>query len=189
MRFPYGKNRRTMEKEHSEMAVICREENKSEEMIEQIHDLLLRQLNRDRAYITHTQPYECYDSWGKSKNSTQTQNRQQLEDEGSDIIDEGRSPLLKKFSAQLSVTQGEICEWGRMDWIEDLDTVEIIVWVKEQSEKDIELLTLLSVDELKQKEVAEMWGVSDAAISKRMKRIRESLAKVLPEWLRTSYGI
>ena len=70
-----------------------------------------------------------------------------------------------------------------------MDTVEIIVWVKEQSEKDIELLTLLSVDELKQKEVAEMWGVSDAAISKRMKRIRESLAKVLPEWLRTGYGI
>ena len=96
---------------------------------------------------------------------------------------------MKNFSAQLSVTQGEIWEWGRMDWIEDLDTVEIIVWVREQSEKDIELLTLLSVDGLKQKEVAEMWGVSDAAISKRMKKIRESLAEVLPEWLRTSYGI
>lgn len=189
MRFPYGKNRRIMEKEYSEMAVICRKENESEEMIEQMHDLLLHQLNRDRAYITHTQPYECYNSSDKSKSGAQTQNRTRLEDEGSDIIDEGRSPLLKKFSAQLSVTQGEIWEWGRMDWIEDLDTVEIIVWVREQSEKDIELLTLLSVDGLKQKEVAEMWGVSDAAISKRMKKIRESLAEVLPEWLRTSYGI
>lgn len=190
MRFPYGKHRRAMEKEHSEMAVICREEKKSEEMIEQIHDLLLHQLNRDRAYITHTQPYECYDSPnGKGKRNVHTQNSKRLEDEGSDIIDEGRSPLLKKFSAQLSVTQGEICEWGRMDWIEDLDTIEVIVWVKDQSEKDIELLTLLSVDGLKQKEVAEMWGISDAAISKRMKKIRESLAKVLPEWLKTSYDI
>lgn len=74
-----------------------------------------------------------------------------------------------------------------MDWIEDLDTVEIIVWVKKLSEKDIELLTLLSVDGLKQNEVAEMWGVSDAAISKRMKKIRDSLAKVLPEPLRKKY--
>ena len=49
MRFPYGKNRRIMEKEYSEMAVICRKENESEEMIEQMHDLLLHQLNRDRA--------------------------------------------------------------------------------------------------------------------------------------------
>lgn len=190
MRFPYGKNRKIMEEEYNELAIICREENKSEEMIEQIHDLLLHQLNRDRAYITHTQPYECYDSSNdRDRRNTHTQNSKRSEDGDNDIVDEGRLPLLKKFSAQLSVTQGEICEWGRMDWIEDLGTVEIIVWVKEQSEKDIELLTLLSVDGLKQKEVAEMWGVSDAAISKRMKKIRTSLKKVLPEWLKTSYGI
>lgn len=190
MRFPYGKNRKIMEEEYNELAIICREENKSEEMIEQVHDLLLRQLNRDRAYITHTQPYECYDSSNnKSKGSVRTQNRKRPEDEDNDIVDEGRLPLLKRFLAQLSVTQGEICEWGRMNWIEDLDTVEIIVWVKEQSEKDIELLTLLSVDGLKQKEVAEMWGVSDAAISKRIKKIRTSLKKVLPEWLKKRYEI
>ncbi|MEY8392566.1 hypothetical protein AALA98_14615 [Lachnospiraceae bacterium 45-W7] len=181
MRFPYGKNRKIMEEEYNELAIICRKENKPEEMIEQIHDLLLHQLNRDRAYITHTQPYECYDSSNnKGNRNNYAQNRKRPEAGDSDIIDEGQSPLLKKFSAQLSVTQGEICEWGRMDWIEDLDTVEIIVWIKKQSKKDIELLTLLSVDGLKQKEVAEIWGVSDAAISKRMRKIRESLAKVLP---------
>lgn len=121
---------------------------KSEEMVGQIHDLLLHQLNRDRAYITHTQPYECYDSSNnKSNGSVRTQNRKRSEDEDNDIVDEGRSPLLKKLSTQLSV------------------------------------------DGLKQKEVAEMWGVSDAAIFKRMKKIRTSLKKVLPEWLKTSYGI
>lgn len=187
----YGSMRKAMEKEHSKMAVICRREQKSEEMIEQMHDMLLHILNRDRAYRTHTQPYECYDSASKSRNGhggdKRIQSKKWLENEGDDIIDEGRSPLLKKFQAQLSVTQAEICKWSRMSWIEDLDTDEVILWVKSQSEKNIELLTLVIVDGFKQTEVAEMWGVSDTAISKRMKKIRMSLEKVLPEGLKKKY--
>lgn len=187
----YGSMRKAMEKEHSNMAVICREEQKSEEMIEQMHDMLLHILNCDRAYHTHTQPYECYDSANKRKNGREgdkrTQSKKWLKNEGDDIIDEGRSPLLEKFQEQLSVTQVEICEWSRMSWIEDLDTDEVILWVKSQSEKNIELLTLVIVDGFRQTEIAEMWGVSDTAISKRMKRIRTSLEQVLPERLKKKY--
>lgn len=171
MGFNYGYGRKKMEEEFAKIAKLCRKEGMPEEKIEEIHDMMLEDLNKDRAFRVHTQPLDG------------------LRFPDGDEAEEGRSPLLDKFLGRLSVTQGEIYEWGRMDWIEDLDTVEIIVWVKEQSEKDIELLTLLSVDGLKQKEVAGMWNVSPTAISKKMKKIRESLAKVLPEWLKTSCGI
>jgi len=182
MGFKCWKENGKKEREFNKMAKICREQKESEDTVSAIHDILDEEFKKNRAYYSHTQSYEYFDSPHNKAKS-----KKWLENEENDIIDEGRSPLLKKFQKQLSVTQGEICEWGRMDWIEDLDTVEIIVWVKELSEKDIELLTLLSVDGLKQKQVAEMWGVSDAAISKRMKKIRENLIKILPEPLKKKY--
>lgn len=171
MGFNYGYGRKKMEEEFAEIKAVCRKEGMSEESIEEIRRMMLDELNSNRRFYRHTQPLDG------------------LQFADGEEAEEERSPLLDKFLGRLSVTQGEIYEWGRMDWIEDLDTVETIVWVKEQSEKDIELLTLLSVDGLKQKEVAGMWNVSPTAISKRMKKIRESLAKVLPEWLKTSCGI
>ena len=158
-----------MEERFAKTTVICREYGMAEESIGVIHRLELDLLNHDRCFYTHMQSYDGL----------------QFADESE--ADEGRSPLLKKFQEQLSVTQVEICEWSRMSWIEDLDTDEIILWVKSQSEKNIELLTLVTVDGLKQTEVAGMWGVSDAAISKRMKKIRTSLEKILPESLRKKY--
>lgn len=191
MGFLYWKEAAKKEAEKKYMIQICKKENKSQEIIDAIGEMLDNELNRDRAYRTHTQPYECYDSASKSRNGCKgdkrIQSKKWLENEGDDIIDEGRSPLLKKFQAQLSVTQAEICEWSRMSWIEDLDADEVILWVKSQSEKNIELLTLVMVDGFKQTEVAEMWGVSDTAISKRMKKIRMSLEKVLPEGLKKKY--
>lgn len=166
------------EAEKKYMVKICQNEHKPKEMIDAIKDMLDDEFKLNRAYYTHAQPYECYGA---------TQDKMRGESEENDIIDEGRSPLLKKFQAQLSVTQVEICKWSRMSWIEDLDTGEVILWVKSQPEKNIELLTLVMVDGFNQTEVAEMWGVSDAAVSKRMKKIKASLEKVLPEGLKKKY--
>lgn len=171
MGFNYGYNRYKMEKEFEEMAVICRAEGMSEENIETIHRLMLDILNSDRCFYVHTQSYDG------------------LQFTDGDAVEEGRSPLLDKFQEQLSVVQAEICEWGHMDWLEDIDTPEIIVWLKSLDETDILILTLIVADGMKQTEVAKVLKKHDSAISQRMKRLRESLEKVLSERLKNQYRI
>ncbi|MDE7418236.1 MAG: hypothetical protein K2N44_18345 [Lachnospiraceae bacterium] len=170
MTFNSGKGRYMVELENKGMAAICRKKDMTTEKIDAIHRMLLDNFNNDRKFYTHTQSYDNF----------------QFSD-GSEA-DEGSSPLLKKFADKLGVLQPDICEWGRLDWVEDIDTLEIAVWLKSQSEQNIELLTLIIVDGFKQCEIAELWGCSDTAISKRMKNIRNSLLEVLPTKLKERYG-
>lgn len=176
-----------MEKEFSEMADICRgNKNKkseygkfelssgekvvpaltgeivpiSEEKIEEIHNMLLDELRNDRRYYSHTRSYDSL--W--------------LSDD--EDIDKARYKLCKKNAKALSITQGEISEWGRYSWIEDIDTPEIAAWVKSLSERDIELITLI-MEGMSQVKIAEIWECSNAAVSKRKKRLIRELAKVL----------
>ena len=165
--FYYGYHRMRLEEEFSRMAEYCREKEFPEEKIEEIHKLLLDILNNERRYRIHTQSY------GVFPNEEDTR--------------EDSNPLLKNFLEAFSVTQEEISCWGRMAWIDDLDTPEIIEWVKSLGEEDIQLLTLLVVDGKKQTEIARLLGKHDSAISRKIKKLRESLAKVLPESLRKKY--
>lgn len=171
MGFHYGYNRKKMEEEFAKIAAVCRAEGMPEEKIEMIHRLLLDILNNDRCFYVHTQSYDG------------------LQFADGEEAEEGRSPLLDKFADRLSVVQMEICEWQRMDWIEDIDTPEIVIWLKSLDEEDILMLTLIVVDGMKQREVARALEKHDSAISRKMKRLRESLEKVLPERLKRQYGI
>jgi DNA-directed RNA polymerase specialized sigma24 family protein len=167
----YGYNRKKMEKEFAEIAAVCREDGMPEEDIEVIHRLMLDILNNDRRFYVHTQSYDG------------------LQFADGDEADEGRSPLLDKFGEQLSVRQAEICEWDRLAWIDDIDTPEIVIWLKSLSEDDLFMLTLLIVDGMRQREVAKVLEKHDSAISRKVKRLRESLTKVLPERLKMLRGI
>lgn len=169
MAFNYGKGRYIMELENARITAICKKENMAKEKINVIRRMLLDNLNNDRKFYTHTQSYD------------------NLQFSDGSRANEGKSPLLDKFADKFSVFQPNICEWGHLDWTEDIDTVEIAAWIKSQPEQNIELLTLMIVDDLKQKEIAELWGCSDAAISKRLKNIRNSLLEVLPEKLKSRY--
>lgn len=171
MAIHYGKARYIVDKKSEEEALICRKGGMDEDGIKIMYRMSLDGLNSDRKFYNHTQSYD------------------NLEFSNGSQSDEGTSPLLNKFVDRLSVCQPDICKWGRLDWIEDIDTLEIAVWVKTLSEKDIELITLIIVDDLKQTEIAELWGCSDTAISKRMKNIRTSLLNILPDKLKKRYGI
>lgn len=187
MGYNYGKERKKMEKEFSEMADICRgNQNKKseygkfelssgekveliltdkiipmpEDKIEEIRKMLHDEFKSNRCYCSHTQSSGFL----------------QFSDDGTG--DKAKSLLLKKFSRAISITQGEISEWGRYSWIEDIDAPEIAAWVKSLSERDIELITLM-MEGMSQTEIAEMWGCSDAAVSKRKKRFKRELANIL----------
>lgn len=156
-----------MEREFAQIATVCRAEGIPEDTIELIHRILLDELNNNRKFQTHTQSYDAL----------------RFPNEGNASVD--KNPLMDKYLENFSVVQVEIWEWA--GWIEDLDTPEIIEWAQELNETDHQLLTLLAMDGLKQTEAAKILERHGSAISRKMKQLRESLVKVLPEWLKQKY--
>lgn len=156
-----------MEQEFAQIAEVCRAGGIPEDTIELIHRIMLDELNSNRRFHNHTLPYDGL----------------KFPDGENTSIDS--NPLLENYLEQFCAPQVEICEWA--GWIEDLDTPEIIEWARCLNEADRQLLTLLAMDGLKQTEAAKILEKQDSAISRKMKHFRESLAKVLPKWLRRKY--
>ena len=165
--FNYGYARNIMEQEFAQIAVVCRAEGIPEDTIELIHHIMLDELNSNRRFQTHTQSYDSLRFPGEENTSVD------------------KNPLMDKYLESFSVVQVEIWEWA--GWIEDLDTPEIIMWAQSLNETDHLLLTLLAMDGLKQTEAAKILERHGSAISRKMKQLRESLEKVLPERLRKLY--
>lgn len=159
-RYIYATERNKMEREFKRLATACREAGMSEDKIEDVHRMLLDELNSNRRYSIHT---VSYDSTSSSE-----------EDEPDIFL----SRLQRKFLNKFSTTQGEISEWERNAWIEDLDSDEIIAWARTLDEMDFQLITLLTVDGLKQTEIAKLWGITVSAISQRKKRLAKELAQI-----------
>ena len=164
MGFNYGKERSRTEKEFARFAKTCREAGMPEAAIAEMYQYDREALNSDRRYYTHTQPVDGVAFSGG-------------DDEG---CEEGRSPLYKNCLEQCSV-QLEIRYSGRYGWLEDIDTPALVLWLKALSDDDLELLISIVFDGKSQSEVAREWRRSEAAISKRMKRLKKSLEKLFSE--------
>lgn len=167
--YNYGYNRSKMEQEFEKIAANCRAEGMPEDKIAAIHRIMLDELNSDRKFYIHTLSYDG------------------LQFPDGDRAEDGASPLLKDYLEQFSVAQTEISAWGRFSWLDDIETPEIIVWLQSLGESDILLLTLLVVDGMRQTEAAKVLGKHGSAISRKLKQLRKSLEKVLPEWIKKQY--
>ena len=159
----YASMRKKMEKEFEQMKQPCVEVNMPDEAIEEMHRIMLDEVNNDRKYYKHNAPLDIVASSENEKS------------------DESWSPYYKQHLEQFSVCQPEISEWGRDAWIEDLDTPEIIVWAKGLSETDMEILTYLMVERLQKQEIAAILGYSPSTISRHLKRMEKELKKILPQ--------
>ena len=137
----------------------------SEFAIQGMYELHVEQFNSERRWKTHTQSLDGA-----------------VFTDG-DSADEDQSPLLDKFWRQLSNCQSEISEWGRYDWVDDLDTPELARYIKSLSEKNLELLTSMVVDKMNRANLSRAMGVSRAAITKRMKPIEKVLEDIFPDRL------
>lgn len=167
--YNYGYHRDKMEKEFAQIASVCRAEGIAEDTIEIIHHILLDELNSNRRFHTHTQSYDGM----------------RLPDDEHTSVD--KNPLMDKFLKNFCMPQVEISELGQTGWIEDLDTPEIVIWVQSLDESESRLLSLLAMEGLKQKEAARILGKHDSAISRKMKQLRGSLWKILPEKSKKKY--
>ncbi|EOS23520.1 hypothetical protein C806_03026 [Lachnospiraceae bacterium 3-1] len=156
----YYSKRKKMEKEFDWMEMHCLEAGMSVEAIEEIHRMLLDEVNNDRKYYRHNQSLDAAT----------------FSDE--EELDESYSPLYKRYLERFSVQQCEISEWGFEDWIEDLDRTEIILWVKKITDKDKEILTYIMEGRLQKQEIADILGCSPSAISKHLKQMRKELGEI-----------
>ena len=134
----------------------------SEEAIDEMYRFDRAVINRDRSFYAHTFQMESFTTG-----------------DGEPFGDD-QSPLVHGYIEQMSVTIHGENIFGRFGWIADIRDDRLAELIYQLSDDDRELLTFLLVDQLTQTEVAALWGVSNAAVSKRYKRIlrflRESLS-------------
>ena len=83
-----------------------------------------------------------------------------------------QSLLFQKFEA-LSVEFSEGDFHGRYDWIQAIENQKIAGKLRQLSNEDLELLTLLVIYERTQREIAALFGISQVGVLKRIERIKK----------------
>ena len=86
--------------------------------------------------------------------------------------DDRRSALFRKSGA-LSIAFDESSFQNRFAWIDTLENERLIRAVMKLNDKDLELLTYVTLEGHGQKELAQKWGCTQAAIAIRMQKIKK----------------
>ena len=91
--------------------------------------------------------------------------------------DERRSALFRK-NETLSVSFDESAFPDRYAWVDTLEDLRLLRAIKALNVEELEILTFLTLEEHSQKELAEKWGCSQRAISKKFQKIK----KIFQKW-------
>ena len=156
MGFNYAHEKARFDREWSKTQQTYRSAGMNEESIQAMHDFDWTLFKKERLYQLHTQKLESADFSGE------------------DAAQTDKSPLLKKFFAKLSSCD-DYAAVSRYGWIDDLADTELVRRVSVLSQADLELLTLFVIDELPQKQIADMLSCSQQNISKRIQKIKKIL--------------
>ena len=116
---------------------------------------------------------EWYKSRRREAVHTQRLDIQTSEDE--DINKD--NPLYKKFFEKLAVEDNH-ADYSRYGWIDELENEELVKTVNSLSDTDKELLTML-IEGFNQAAIALSLGMTQPAVSQRIKKIREIFQKCL----------
>ena len=87
------------------------------------------------------------------------------------------NPLYKKFFEKLAVEDNH-ADYSRYGWIDELENEELVKTVNALSDADKELLTML-IEGFNQAAIALSLGMTQPAVSQRIKKIREIFQKCL----------
>jgi len=149
-----GKERKTFEAEQKRLRKIYLEHGMTEEAIQALYEFDKEQYNARRRNAIHTQSFDL----------------EAMEGDG----DEGQNPLYAKFLEVIAVNE-EYIPQDRFGWIETIENQRLVVALKKLKNSDLEVLTQIYVEEYSQKEVAAHFGVTEASISKKIRRIKNFL--------------
>ena len=84
-----------------------------------------------------------------------------------DSPDDARRSALFRKNETLSVSFDESAFPDRYAWVDTLENLRLLQAIKTLSIEELEILTFLTLEEHSQKELAERWGCSQRAISKK----------------------
>lgn len=132
----------------------------TEEQIQAMYEFDLEQFKSERRHRMHTQPL-------------------QVEEFEENDADESDNTLLNEFFDELTCTIETSGDKSRYWWIEEIDNPVLVRNIKNLSIEQLELLTLVVIDNYGQAEIAELMKVSQSAISQRLATIKKILKTTL----------
>lgn len=159
MTINYGHEYRKFAREQKEQREFFRSVGMSEEAIAEIEAFDKEEFLRTLAYRRNTQPLETLNAFGKD--------------------DESNSPLFEKFSYELTVTIDTYKPYARYGWIEEIENPLLLKAIKELTEEQIELVTLLFIEGYSNNETAQIMGLSPQATTNRVTRIKKIFKEIL----------
>lgn len=154
-----GYERRKFEAEQKKLAEEYRALGMSEEQIQIMYEFDLEQFNSERRYRMHTQPIQV----------------QEFEENDADESD---NTLLNEFFDELTCNIETSGYKSRYWWIEEIDDPNISMTLKSLSKTDLEIITLMVMDEFKHEEIAQIMGVSVRTIERKRALFRKIFKKI-----------
>ena len=88
-----------------------------------------------------------------------------------DESDECSSLFHKQETLSVAFSESDFHE--RYDWIRAIDNQELIFKLRQLSNEDLELLTLLVIYERTEREIAAMFGISQVSVLKLIERVKK----------------
>ena len=160
MGFNYAIERKKFDAEWTKMEKQLLDAGIDSEKVEEFYREELKVFGERRAYERRTQgmPVDVYEDTGKEK-------------------EEDSSPLMRKFSENFSVSIDCLCSADRMMWIEDIDNEALYKKLRKLSEKDLDVLTMLVMEEYTERDIAVKYGVTQSAVAQRIRKIKKILSE------------
>lgn len=153
MGFYYASERKRFEREWDKLRKKYESAGMDTTAIQLLYEFDLELFRSQRTYESHTQ---AMPSDYISKNGLE------------------RSTLLRRFETQ-STTFDETDFPSRYAWVDTIENSQLALALRKLSKEDLELLTFLVLEEHTQQELAQKWGWSQKAVSRRFLRIKKFL--------------
>ena len=150
--------KRKFEEKQKKQAEKYRALGMTEEQIKEMYEFDYAQFKSERRHRMHTQQFTSSDF-----------------DEGE--ADDSESTLFDKFFNELTCTIEALSDNPRYWWVEEIDDSETARKIKLLSESDLEILTLIVIDKLKNKEIAQVTGIPLRTIERKKAWLKNFLKK------------
>ena len=151
--------KRKFEEKQKKQAEKYRALGMTEEQIKEMYEFDYAQFKSERRHRMHTQQFTSSDF-----------------DEGEE--DDSESTLFDKFFDELTCTIETSGDKSRYWWIEEIDDSETVKKIRSLSERDLEILTLMVIDELTHEEIAKIMGVCVRTIERVNARFKNLFKKI-----------
>lgn len=159
MKINYGHEYRKFAREQKEQREYFRSVGMTEEAIAEIEAFDKEEFLRTLAYKRNTQPLETLNAFDKD--------------------DESNSPLYDKFSYELTVTIDTYKPRTRYGWIDEIENPLLLNAIRELTQEQIEIITMLVFDEREQDEIAKILGINQSSVSRRIATIKKFFKEFL----------